>query len=632
MRLKSSLNLFLVFSIISILFLSFFSETDLAGIYSTSKIQSDDEAFKERTPEENKIKLAGFWDDVAFIHVKNDNWSETSLPWIQVGVGTPEDPHIIENVTIDASSSPIGSGILIESSSDYFIIRNCTIHGAKGGYLYHGGIKLDSSNNGTLIDNNLSNNDVGIYLYSSNNNTISGNNASNNNYFGIRLDFSHNNTISGNNANDNYYGIELYSSNNNTISGNNANDNDYGIDLTYSNNNTISRNNANDNDYGIYLFYSNNNTISRNNATNNIWDGIVLFYSNNNTISNNMMRMCGISINGFDEEHFSSHVIKENKVNEKWVYYYKNEVGLNANNFTDAGQVILVNCNDSFIKNLNLSHGSTGVFLYGCSNNVLKDIIASHNNWLGIVLFYSNNNTISGNNATNNNSVGIGLYYSNNNTISGNNAIYNNLVGIGLYCSHNNTISGNNATNNNLVGIGLDCSHNNTISGNNASNNNEYGIELEESNYNQITRNTLLGNGEKCILELNCVGNNISGNICEEIGEDLLFKKAFERAFKRAFERAFKRAFERAIQRALENVNSTSMAQINVMESSDRVIKEMDVAFSNLRGVKMVFTGYILSILLDVLGIFSVILIVKNHPFCQSFFNKLYKFIKFAIY
>ncbi len=190
-------------------------------------------------------KNSGFW-TLNSIHVDN-NWSATAvLDWCS-GDGSWSNPYVIENVTIDASSSPTGSGIYINNSkSDYFIIRNVTVYNAGSDFFYDAGIKLNNSNNGTLINNNSSNNGGnGFLIYNSENNTMSGNYV-NYNKFGIFFSESNNNTFSGNSANYNsYYGIYLSLSNYTTISGNKAsNNNEHGIVLLSSNNDNISGNSA----------------------------------------------------------------------------------------------------------------------------------------------------------------------------------------------------------------------------------------------------------------------------------------------------------------------------------------------------------------------------------------------------
>ena len=94
----------------------------------------------------------------SFIYVNGSipgNWSATAAEDWCIGSGTFEDPYIIENCTIDASTSPINSGILIVDSEDvYFQVRNCTIQGANGttgSYLnLAGGIKLLNCSNSFL--------------------------------------------------------------------------------------------------------------------------------------------------------------------------------------------------------------------------------------------------------------------------------------------------------------------------------------------------------------------------------------------------------------------------------------------------------------------------------------------------
>ncbi|KKK84422.1 hypothetical protein LCGC14_2783490, partial [marine sediment metagenome] len=111
-----------------------------------------------------KPKNSGFW-SLNFIHVDGNiigNWSATAaLDWCS-GNGTWGNPYVIENVTIDAGG--IGNGILIENSNDYFIIRNSKVYNSGSGG-EDAGIKLQSVSNGTLINNNFSNNNIfGIYL------------------------------------------------------------------------------------------------------------------------------------------------------------------------------------------------------------------------------------------------------------------------------------------------------------------------------------------------------------------------------------------------------------------------------------------------------------------------------------
>ncbi|MFX0188528.1 MAG: right-handed parallel beta-helix repeat-containing protein, partial [Candidatus Hodarchaeota archaeon] len=372
------------------------------------------------------------------------DWSKTAKlkVWCS-GSGTEEDPYVIQDLIINGGGS--GSCILIENSNVYFRIENCVIYNSGSGES-DAGIKLVNTNNGEIINNYCLLNKNGIYLDSSNYNTISGNTA-NKNLFGIHLEYSYDNIVSGNTANNN-------------------------------------------GDYGIYLWSSDDNIISGNTANNNGDYGIFLEISNNNSFSGNIMIESGLFIIGNNREQCSSHNIDTtNLVNGKPIYYYANKIGLELDDFSNGGQLILANCSDSIISNLHISHGTIGISLLYSNNNTILRCTMSNNAEYGIYLYYSNNNIFSRNIANNNNEYGICLEYSNDNIISENTANENDKGGIYLDASNYNTISGNTANENDKGGIYLDASNYNTISGNTA-NNNGYGILLMFCNNNTVSGNT----------------------------------------------------------------------------------------------------------------------------------------------
>lgn len=233
------------------------------------------------------LKKSGYW-MLNFIHI-DGNWSETAaLPagWCN-GDGSWQNPFLIENITIDAISSLTGSGIFINNSkNEYFIIRNCTIYNA-GSMSDDAGIKLQNTNNGTLINNNCSQNGENGIIMINNciNNTISGNKVNDNGYSGIYIDNNcDNNTLLGNTANNKFTlnqfnGIFLDNSVNNTLSLNIANNNSqYGILFNQnSNNNRISENILNNNGFAGILFDTTcmNNTVLENTIYNNGQNGII---------------------------------------------------------------------------------------------------------------------------------------------------------------------------------------------------------------------------------------------------------------------------------------------------------------------------------------------------------------------
>jgi len=140
-------------------------------------------------------------------------------------------------------------------------------------------------------------------------------------------------------------------------------------------------------------------------------------------------------------------VVTDNLVNGKPIVYLE-EVSDYA--VEDAGQVILVKCNNVTVENLNLSNTSIGVQLWETNNTTISGNNIT-NNGCGIALnneyaiaLSSSNNTISENNITNN-WRGISLNYASTNCIIENN-IARNGWGIGLWGCSNNRIIGNNIT------------------------------------------------------------------------------------------------------------------------------------------------------------------------------------------
>jgi len=314
-----------------------------------------------------------------------------------------------------------GEGIFLRKCNNISVIGN-TANNGRGP-----GIYLNNCNN-NIISGNTANHNTwgdGINLFECNNATVSGNTASFNDYNGICLSDCNNATVSGNIASFNYYnGLLLWDfNNNNNISGNTANYNtESGIYLGFfCNYNNISGNTANYNtEGGIHLgSFCNYNTISVNNASYNGY-GIYLNHNYYNSISENVMNGCGLQISGDIETLASYDIEPTNLVNGKLLYYYTNEEVLGSNNFTNAGEVILVNCSDSLISNLDTSYTTSGISLYYCINNNISENTANNNTLDGIYLYYSDYNYVSGNIATNNQN-GIYLKESDYNIVSGNN-------------------------------------------------------------------------------------------------------------------------------------------------------------------------------------------------------------------
>ena len=459
---KKTLFFFLVISILTV------------GFYSNNSYVNDSrESYNNNVVIIEELQISDYWDenDVDFIHIYNDNWSASGDPWIKDDLGTFDHPHIIENVTINGQNPR--PCILIEDCSDYFIIRNCTLYnsGASsfGWSADVAGIVLKNTNNGRLIGNNcsLNNDGSGIYLHNSDNNILINNTANNNYYYGIYLFSSENNKIQNNTANSNCgmgedsAGLYLQGAINNTIHNNTFNLNVNGIlGEEATKNNTISENIINSNThYGIDIYSSShNNTIFKNTIESNGKSGIYIYNSKHITIRENKLINCGLQIlPGFAglDSIFPIIIDGSNSVNNKLIYLYANKTGLQLENLPNVGQIILINCTDSNITDMNISHGSIGISMIYCNNYSISNNTLNFNNEFGIRISFSNNSYIN-NNTLNYNECGIRIgEFCNNHTIIENLANHNEKYGIDLITYGSEVNSYNTLSNNKLTGCGF---------------------------------------------------------------------------------------------------------------------------------------------------------------------------------
>jgi len=455
---------------------------------------------------------SGFW-EVNSISIDGPGgwiWA-VSQPWCN-GSGSQNYPYIIENIAINNKDGS-GTCLSIRNSNDYFIVRNSKFYSA------FVGIELENIEYGSLINNTCYNNSFcGIYMLDSS--------------------FCHN---SNNNLYDNGYdlwnwipeffprggGIALWSCHNNTIQDNYFESNgDFGIALG----DTVTINGAGTNHEPCY-----NNTVSRNlfNKTSQaIWtlpesraniiidnkfiiSSIFLEGSFDTKLINNTITDSIIWFRGSVEAESSYFIDKTNNVNGEPIYYYSNEIDLNKDNFTDAGQILLVNCENCFIENATFNL-CLEITLYYCSNislieneincgifldqtNYTNIIGNNFNNKFQIAMYYAYNNNILENyiNTTSSYSQ-ITLLYSNENIIS-RNIFLNNKNGFILFDSHHNELSKN------LIELKKDISNSY----------NSLGIFLERSDYNTIRENDII-NPDICIYLKGSEYNTLYKNYMNE--------------------------------------------------------------------------------------------------------------------
>ena len=194
---------------------------------------------------------------------------------------------------------------------------------------------------------------------------------------------------------------------------------------------------------GIYIDKDCSNLTINDNILkyNNKEMGGIFIEGMNTTLQNNKLFGCGIKLAPSLERILSYNIGLSNLVNNRNFYYYINELALRGSDFLNAGQIILFNCNNSFIKKLNFIEGSSAVSLYFCKNVTISDNKIAKNAY-GIFSHMSFFNNFSNNNIEENN-IGILLVESNNNSVL-NNEFRSNSIGLVLNVSNYNLIKFNN--------------------------------------------------------------------------------------------------------------------------------------------------------------------------------------------
>jgi parallel beta-helix repeat protein len=206
--------------------------------------------------------------------------------------------------------------------------------------------------------------------------------------------------------------------------------------------NYITRNGAS----GIYLNGTSNNLITRNTVTDNTMTGIFIAYpSSHNTFRNNNMTgsKMNLHIIGYDVLSFVNDLDTSNTANGKPIYYLINKTNLTVP--SDAGMVVLVNCTNITVQDLQISSNGEGILLAHTNNSTIqRNNITNCGN--GIRVQYSSNNQLNGNHI-NNCDGGIALMNATSNTASGNTITASSMSGIWVFLSSNNKFHHNKLTN-----------------------------------------------------------------------------------------------------------------------------------------------------------------------------------------
>ncbi|KYK20800.1 hypothetical protein AYK24_03695 [Thermoplasmatales archaeon SG8-52-4] len=358
--------------------------------------------------------------------VTNSNRGNT----LYVGGSGPNNYTTIQSAIDDASD---GDTVFVyDDSSPYYeyitVTKSINLTGENrdttiidGMHIFYViGVEADWVNISGFTIRNSAEYNAGIVIGGYDYNTITGNNIIPDRGNGIWFLHSNNNTITDNNIISNYYGdgIYLQLSDNHIITNNNISNSQHGIHEYHSIGNTITYNNIlNNSKYGIHLNpTSSNNIITGNNISNNDY-GIYIDGSTKNIITDNSFFNDGIYVNT------NKNVIDNNTVNGKSLVYLEGESDVVIE--VDAGQIILINCDNITVQNQEISETDVGIELWNTNNCLISGNTITSNNRYGIIVLNSTLNIITDNDISNNKN-GIRLDSSSNNITSNNNIIYHN--------------------------------------------------------------------------------------------------------------------------------------------------------------------------------------------------------------
>ena len=209
--------------------------------------------------------------------------------------------------------------------------------------------------------------------------------------------------------------------------------------------------------------------------------------SNYNEIIDNVFTNDGVWVYGAWVNTFLN-----NFVNDKPLIYLEEETDKTIDE--DAGQVILVSCDNIEVKDQDISNTYVGIMIVASNNCKISNSIFNSHKRYGIFLTHSNNNNVTINIVSNSN-TGIALDASEDNVIFWNTISSNKDIGIHIYVESNgNTILSNN------------------IKENEGKEGYESGsIFLDSSSNNKINYNNFLSN-KKGYYFLFCTSNNWNGN------------------------------------------------------------------------------------------------------------------------
>ncbi len=485
--------------------------------------------------------------------------------------GTPGNPYIIEDKVINATG---GTGILIQSTSAHLIIQNCTIFDPDDNY--DTGISLFFSHNVNITDNTIIGvNDKGIRLSSSDHCNLLNNTLTKSRWMGIELTSSEGNLVCNNslvgsgpdwithiggtgedgifvygstsvdniithNTIDAFhrYGIHLRDSPQTVTQNNCTRNTQAGIYLDEADGAYVAWNNvSNNNGTGIYVHSSPGANVSYNLCSDNYQYDIRTYSSANSNYTGNyglpngksriylstqdptsIYRENELYEGGFmiDGTRYAD-IDQSNTVNGKPVYYYASQANFEINNIADIGQIVLVNCTNVNVSEVEISNVYLPLAILQCENITVAKSNISLGEKQGIYSYFTDNLNLTDNRIFSNAMAGVYILVGNNSHIDANLCYLNGEEGLDIVEATYPVITQNDCFNNTYHGISLDGhTENSQVMENFCYNNSQSGIySLDDEakiTYNRCTQNLYEGiyiSGDNTLVH----GNNCTSNL-----------------------------------------------------------------------------------------------------------------------
>jgi len=272
------------------------------------------------------------------IHIDNTNplldWNYTkhTYDWCS-GSGIIVDPYIIEDVEVISNETAVPC-LLIANSDVYFIIRDCSFTNSSDGF--GGGIIWDNVAYGQFVDNEVVNNEAGLFMDDSFNCLISDNLFYNNTLVGMVIAESEDITISNNEVYESQMGIAVGLCEYITITNNEIYKCDGGLVYFDGYKYTATGNNIHDNAYGGFAIMQSEFCLFSGNTLDNNNMSIYLMADNyKNVFTDNIIKNNDIAGVLIEDPMNSDNLFYMN-------YFYSNNVSAMDNgtlNYWDNGQI-----------------------------------------------------------------------------------------------------------------------------------------------------------------------------------------------------------------------------------------------------------------------------------------------------